>query len=397
MIIVEGKHNYAKIFTDTPGDKVVRQIQELCDQEFTRGEKIRIMSDCHVGVGSTVGTTMTITDKVVPNIVGVDVGCGVSVAFIKQYKNEIIFEKLDDTIRKHIPNGFDVRPKSERHEYSNLVMIDDVRAPIDKERALNSIGTLGGGNHFIELNQVSDDTVALVIHSGSRNLGKQIASYYQNKAYEELTNNYEEKKELIERLKKEGREKEIQAELNKLKKPKINKQLAYVQGESFKNYLHDIKIAQHFAELNRLAMLDIITKHMNWEVFDYFSTIHNYIDTKHMILRKGAISAQKGERVIIPLNMRDGSIIAIGKGNRDWNYSAPHGSGRLMSRKKARENISLGAFEKEMTGVWSTSVKESTLDEAPMAYKRKEEIFEYAKDTIDIVQVIKPIYNFKAD
>ncbi len=372
MIEIQGKYNTAIIFSDDYQENAVAQVQELCDHEFTQGEKIRIMPDYHPGVGCTVGTTMTITDKVVPNLVGVDIGCGMSVAFIKKNKDEINYDELDDVIRKKVPSGFNVHPKSGRHRFVEKINLDDIYAPFDMERALNSIGTLGGGNHFIEVNEVSDDTVALVIHSGSRNLGKQIADYYQNVAYDELMSSGDEKRK------------------------KIKKALAYLENESFKQYLNDMSIAQKYAELNRRAMIDIIVSNMGWEVVDSFSTIHNYIDMEHMILRKGAISAQKGERVIIPINMRDGSIIAYGKGNPDWNYSGPHGAGRLMSRTQAKKNVSMKDFQEAMKDVWSTSVKKSTLDESPFVYKDMNDIIKNTKDTIEIDQIIKPVYNFKA-
>ena len=252
------------------------------------------------------------------------------------------------------------------------------------------------GNHFIELNEWSENQVALVIHSGSRHLGKQIAEYYQNRAYDELMEKWHEQQQEIERLKKEGREEELAALKESSPKEPVPKDLAYLEGDSFREYLHDMKIAQYFALVNRKAMVQTIVEHMGWKVVDRFTTIHNYIDMEHMILRKGAISAQKDERVIIPMNMRDGSIIAIGKGNPDWNYSAPHGAGRLMSRKQAKKKLSMKEFKKEMKDVWSTSVTPSTLDESPMAYKPMEEIIKFIKDTVTIERVIKPLYNFKA-
>lgn len=397
VIEVKGKYNTAIVFSDDYQEDAIAQIRELCDQEFTKGEKIRVMPDYHPGAGCTVGTTMTITDKVVPNLVGVDIGCGMRVAFIKKNKDEIDYAQLDEVIRKKIPSGFNVRSKNSRHPFVQRIDLTKIYAPFDMERALNSIGTLGGGNHFIELNEVSDDTVALVIHSGSRNMGKQIAEYYQNLAYEELMDISKRKQELKERLIKEGRcEEEIEEELKKIKKPDIKKSLAYLENESFKHYLNDMSIAQKYAELNRRAMVDVIVSNMGWEVVDSFSTIHNYIDMEHMILRKGAISAQKGERVIIPMNMRDGSIIAYGKGNPDWNYSGPHGAGRLMSRSKARKTVSMKEFQQAMKGIWSTSVKKSTLDESPFVYRDMDEIIKNTKDTIEIAQIIKPVYNFKA-
>lgn len=251
------------------------------------------------------------------------------------------------------------------------------------------------GNHFIELNEWGDK-VALVIHSGSRHLGKQIADYYQNRAYDELMEKYQKQKQLLEKLKKEGRVEDTQSLQEELPKEGIAKDLAYLEGDAFKEYLHDMKIAQYFALVNRKAMIQVIVEQMGWRVIDSFTTIHNYIDMEHMILRKGAISAQIDERVIIPMNMRDGSIIAIGKGNPDWNYSAPHGAGRLMSRRQAKKKLSMKEFKKEMSSVWSTSVVPGTLDESPMAYKPMEEILAQIKDTVTIERIIQPLYNFKA-
>lgn len=401
MIEIVGSYNRAKIFTNKADEQTKKQVLELCNQPFTEGEKIRVMPDCHVGIGCTIGTTMTITDKIVPNLVGVDIGCGVAVAFIPLNKEEVPFEKLDEVIRMKIPSGFSVHSAANRHPFVEQIDFDEIYAPYDVERAKNSIGTLGGGNHFIELNEVSDDLIALVIHSGSRNLGKQIAEYYQNLAYDKLVeaNFQEEKEKLVLQLKTEGRERDLKRELKKLRKQisKLNRNLAYLEGESFTMYINDMKIAQRYADVNRKAMVDIIVKNMGWKIVDSFTTIHNYIDMEHMIMRKGAISAQKGERVIIPMNMRDGSLIAYGKGNPDWNYSGPHGAGRLMSRRAAKEQVSMKEFKRSMKDVWSTSVTEKTIDESPMAYKPIAEIMESVEEAIEIKQIIRPIYNFKAN
>lgn len=395
MIELTGKYNRAKVFTDQLEEVAEAQIKELCDQEFAKNSKIRIMPDTHAGVGCTIGTTMTIQDKIVPNLVGVDIGCGMAVAKLKIDRASLNFDELDETVRKFIPSGFSIRDKA--HSYKEQIDLDEVKASINKKRAEHSIGTLGGGNHFIELNEAADGSVYIVIHSGSRNLGAQVAEYYQTLAYDNLVNIDGIKKEMIAKLKEEGRHAEIQASLKNMELPKINKELAYLESQGFKDYMHDMKIAQQYAYLNRLAMIDVIVTKMNWAVLDQFTTIHNYIDMENMILRKGAISARKGERVIIPLNMRDGSIIAFGKGNDDWNQSAPHGAGRLMSRTKARKTISLKDFESAMKEVWSTSVKNSTLDESPFAYKPMEEIIKHTAETIDIAEIIKPLYNFKAN
>ncbi|MEM5009117.1 RtcB family protein [Niallia taxi] len=396
MLEIQGKYNYAKVYTDKVEETAMAQILELCDQEFTKGTKIRVMPDTHAGAGCTIGTTMTITDKIVPNLVGVDIGCGMEVAVIDKNKTEVNFDQLDEVIRKHIPSGFSTRESSQFHPYSKRVDFRNVVAPFNLQRAKSSVGTLGGGNHFVELNEM-DDKIVLVIHSGSRNLGKQIAEHYQNLAYNELLSLHQERQGLIDELKAEGRESEIEETLKALKRPYVKKDLAYLQGKSFEHYMNDMKIAQHYALLNRKAMVEEITSRMRWNIAESFTTIHNYIDMEQMILRKGAISARKDEKVIIPMNMRDGSIIAIGKGNKDWNESAPHGAGRLMSRTKAKELVSLEQFKDVMKDVWTTSVNESTLDESPMAYKPMEDIVKHTDDTIEIVQVIKPLYNFKAN
>ncbi|RVT66964.1 RtcB family protein [Niallia taxi] len=396
MLEIQGKYNYAKVYTDKVEETAMAQILELCDQEFTKGTKIRVMPDTHAGAGCTIGTTMTITDKIVPNLVGVDIGCGMEVAVIDKNKTEVNFDQLDEVIRKHIPSGFSTRESSQFHPYSKRVDFRNVVAPFNLKRAKSSVGTLGGGNHFVELNEM-DDKIVLVIHSGSRNLGKQIAEHYQNLAYNELLSLHQERQGLIDELKAEGRESEIEETLKALKRPYVKKDLAYLQGKSFEHYMNDMKIAQHYALLNRKAMVEEITSRMRWNIAESFTTVHNYIDMEQMILRKGAISARKDEKVIIPMNMRDGSIIAIGKGNKDWNESAPHGAGRLMSRTKAKELVSLEQFKDVMKDVWTTSVNESTLDESPMAYKPMEDIVKHTDDTIEIVQVIKPLYNFKAN
>ena len=395
MIQVQGKYNGAKIFTDNVEETAMGQIIELCNQEFVKDSKIRIMPDTHAGAGCTIGTTMTIQDKIVPNLVGVDIGCGMEVAIIDKNKDEINFDQLDTTIRNFIPSGFSIRAYG--HALSRKADFRDVRAPFNLDRAEKSIGTLGGGNHFIELNESPEGHIVLVIHSGSRNLGKAIAEYYQNRAYEELMSVKDDQLKIIEKLKAEGRQHEIHEALRGIKKPKIKKELAYLEGQGFKDYMNDMKIAQIYAELNRKAMVDEIVTRMGWKIIDNFTTIHNYIDMENMILRKGAISAQKNERVIIPINMRDGSIIAYGKGNPDWNFSGPHGAGRLMSRSAAKKAINLEDFKETMQNVWTTSVDESTLDEAPFAYKSLGDIVDNIGDSLDIVQIIKPIYNFKAN
>ncbi|MED3379602.1 RtcB family protein [Bacillus tropicus] len=395
MLNLRGKYNEAKVFTNNVDETATGQIIDLCNQEFVKDSQIRIMPDTHAGAGCTIGTTMTIQDKIVPNLVGVDIGCGMEVVVIDKKKEEINFDCLDETIRKFVPSGFRIRDKE--HRFSKMIDFDGVRAPFTLQRAQKSIGTLGGGNHFVELNEDDKGNVYIVIHSGSRNLGKQIAEYYQNFAYEQLIDVTSMKDEIIKRLTEEGRAKEIQETLRGIQKPNIRKELAYLEGQGFKDYMNDMNIAQKYAALNRKAMIDEIVTKMDWKITDQFTTIHNYIDIENMILRKGAISAQKDERVIIPINMRDGSIIAFGKGNPDWNFSGPHGAGRIMSRKKAKESLSLEEFQNTMKEVWTTSVVESTIDEAPMVYKPMDEIIENTKETIDIKHIIKPLYNFKAN
>jgi tRNA-splicing ligase RtcB (3'-phosphate/5'-hydroxy nucleic acid ligase) len=398
MIEVRGKHNSAKIFTDKVEETAMSQIIELCNQEFTKDSQIRIMPDTHAGAGCTIGTTMTIQDKIVPNLVGVDIGCGMEVAIFDIDKSEVNFDQLDETIRKYVPSGFSVHNGPLMYSRSVVEhLVDNVRAPINDNRAKLSIGTLGGGNHFIELNEVGDGKVALVIHSGSRNLGKQVAEHYQNIAYERLINTKDEKQRIVEELKAAGREKEIHEALRGVKAPKIKKELAYLQGQDFEDYMHDMSIAQRYAQINRKAMIYEVVKRMGWQLVRNFTTIHNYIDMENMILRKGAISAQAGEEVIIPINMRDGSIIAKGKGNPDWNYSGPHGAGRIMSRSKAKKNLKLEDFQDSMKGVWTTSVDANTLDEAPMVYKPIAEIMGNIQDAVEVKQIIKPLYNFKAN
>lgn len=394
MIEIRGKYNTAKVFTDTVEEGAIAQILELCNQEFVKGSSIRIMPDTHAGAGCTIGTTMSITDKIVPNLVGVDIGCGMET--IKLRNKEMDLEKLDRVIHQFIPSGFDTRKK--QHPYAEKIDFDALacRKHVNLERAKLSVGTLGGGNHFIEVNRDKDGDLYLVVHSGSRHLGKQVAEYYQELGYKQLADRNKEKSELAQRLRVEGREKDIQKEMEKLSLTKVNKQLAYVQGKSYEDYLRDMKIVQQYAVFNRKAMVDEMVKRMDLEVVEQFTTIHNYIDVENMILRKGAISAQKGERVLIPINMRDGSLICIGKGNADWNYSAPHGAGRLMSRSKAKEMITLEEFRKTMEGIYSTTVNKSTLDECALAYKPMEEIVSNIQDTVEILDIIKPVYNFKA-
>lgn len=394
MIELNGKYNTCKVFTDIIDETAISQIINLLNQPMSEGQTIRIMPDVHAGAGCTIGTTMTITDKVVPNLVGVDIGCGMET--IKLKETHIELQKLDKLIYEKIPSGFNVR--SDVHRYFSQIDLSKLYCYhyINAGRAELSLGTLGGGNHFIEADKGEDGSIYIVIHSGSRHLGVEVANYYQEEAYRRLQKNKSAVDELIIKLRSEGREKEIQSEIAKIKPVNVPKQLAYCEGELFEQYIHDMKIVQEFAMLNRKAMMDEIIKGMHIHVADQFTTIHNYIDLDNMILRKGSVSAQNGEILLIPINMRDGSLICRGKGNPDWNCSAPHGAGRLFSRSAAKENFTVSQFKKEMQGIYTTSVSSATLDESPMAYKSMDDIVNNIKDTVEIVEVIKPIYNFKA-
>lgn len=398
MLELQGKYNTAKIFTDVVDEASIAQVIQLCNQEFTKGSRIRMMPDIHAGAGCTVGTTMTITDKVVPNLVGVDIGCGMETVRLRETRIEL--QKLDKLIYSKIPSGFAIREKP--HRFIERIQLESLFCfrQINHLRAEKSLGTLGGGNHFIEVDRDEEGHLYLVVHSGSRHLGLEVAGYYQNEGYQRLNGSSKADQELlIAQLKEAGREKEIQKALKKLKNTKrtdIPKPLAYVEGELFQQYLHDMKLIQEFARLNRQAMVDELVKGMGLHVEEQFTTIHNYIDTDAMILRKGAVSAKAGEQLLIPINMRDGSLICEGLGNQDWNDSAPHGAGRLMSRSAAKGQFTVSQFKKEMDGIYTTSVSKSTLDECPMAYKRMEDITSNIGDTVKILKVIRPIYNFKA-
>ncbi len=398
MIEIKGKYNEAKIFTDVVDNASVAQVLELCNQEFAAGSRIRLMPDIHAGAGCTIGTTMTITDKIVPNLVGVDIGCGMETIRIRE--SHIELQKLDKLIYEKIPSGFGIRSKV--HPYLKQVELGELCCAkhVDIPRAEKSIGTLGGGNHFIEADKDDEGNLYIVVHSGSRHLGVEVAKYYQEEGYKVLNGTDDASIEaMIAQMKQEGRQKEIQKEvkrLKNLKQTKIPKALAYLSGELFEQYLHDMKIVQQFAALNRRAMMDEIVKGMKLHVEEQFTTIHNYIDTDRMILRKGSVSAQSGEKLLIPINMRDGSLICLGKGNEDWNFSAPHGAGRLMSRAEAKQSFTVSEFKKQMADVYTTSVSKSTLDECPMAYKDMKAILDNIGPTAEVVRTIRPIYNFKA-
>ena len=399
MFEIKGNVNTALCYAKVVEEEAIDQIRRMCDYEFTQGSKIRIMPDVHAGKGCTIGTTMTIADKAVPNIVGVDIGCGMYT--VNLGKSDIDFEKFDEAAH-FVPSGKNVWEG--RQERFDLTVLRCYRSLKNTKWLERSLGTLGGGNHFIEIDEAQDGTKYLVIHSGSRNLGKQVADIYQqlaidlNKGKETY---FQERDEIIRTYKAAGRRKEIQAALEKISWQKreatMPEDLCYLYGTYFEDYLHDVEICQRFAKRNREKMAEILLNRTGMNGTDAFHTIHNYIDTDEMILRKGAIAAHDGEKVLIPINMRDGSVLAVGKGNAEWNYSAPHGAGRLMSRTKAKESLSMEEYKKVMEGIYTTSVNEETLDEAPMAYKSLEDIIDVIKESVDVIDIMKPIYNFKAN
>ena len=398
MIEVRGKYNEAKIFTDVVDNASVSQVIELCNQEFAAGSRIRLMPDIHAGAGCTVGTTTTVRDKIVPNLVGVDIGCGMEVIRIREEYIEP--QKLDKLIYEKIPSGFSIRSKP--HRFLDMVDLDALCCidHINRPRAEKSMGTLGGGNHFIEADKDDEGHIYIVVHSGSRHLGLEVAKYYQEEGYKVLNHSDDASlQQVIAEMKRAGKQKDIEKTVKKLKNVKqtaVPRELAYVTGELFERYIHDMKIVQQYAALNRQAMIDEIVKGMKFHAEEQFTTIHNYIDTDNMILRKGAVSAQKGEKLLIPINMRDGSLICEGKGNEDWNCSAPHGAGRLMSRAAAKQSFTVSEFKKQMAGVYTTSVNKGTLDECPMAYKGMQDILDNIGPTAEVLKIIRPIYNFKA-
>ena len=378
-----------KIFAHTIEEEALQQIHKLNECEAYKDSTIRIMPDAHAGKGCTIGSVIQFKDKVVPCTIGVDISCGMLVTELG--KVDIDLAELDRVVNEKIPSGFNIHDKAVA--CFNLDFVADIK---DKDYLLRSIGTLGGGNHFIELDADDEGNKYLVIHSGSRNLGVQVCNYYQNIAIRKLSDNGAERKEIIEKLKKEGRQREIKEALRNIPRIVTENDLAYIEGDDLSDYLHDMLSCASYAKLNRETMATIICNSLGLEPKEQFTTLHNYIEIWSNTIRKGAISAQIGEKVIIPMNMRDGSLICIGKGNEDWLCSAPHGAGRLMSRKKAKETLSMDDFKQSMDGVYSTSVCYDTLDEAPMAYKTKEEIMDCIKPTVDVLRVIKPLYNFKA-
>ena len=399
-IEIKGKVNTALCYAKVVEEEAIGQIRRMCDYAIAEDSKIRIMPDVHAGKGCTIGTTMTITDKVVPNVVGVDIGCGMYT--VNLGKDDVDFEKLDEAAH-FIPSGREVwEGRQERFDLTDLHCYRELK---DAKRLARSLGTLGGGNHFIEIDEATDGTKYLIIHSGSRNLGKQVAELYQKLAIN-LNRGFGEylkkRDEIISSYKEQGRRSEIQSALKQLQwqvyesPVSIPEDLCYLEGKYLEDYLHDVEICQVFARRSREKMAEIILERTRMNGCDAFHTIHNYIDTDEMILRKGAIAAHKGERVLIPINMKDGSILAIGKGNPEWNYSAPHGAGRIMSRTKAKNELNLDEYKQAMKGIYTTSANENTLDEAPMAYKSLESIIDVIRESVDIIDVMKPIYNFKA-
>ncbi len=400
MIEIKGKMNTALCYAKVVEKEAIEQIRRMCDYPMTEGSQIRIMPDVHAGKGCTIGTTMTINGKAVPNVVGVDIGCGMYT--VNLGKADIDFEKVDEAAH-FIPSGRDIWDgRIERFDLTDLACYRQLK---ETKRLAKSLGTLGGGNHFIEIDEASDRTKYLVIHSGSRNLGKQVAELYQKLAVN-LDRGYgeylEKREEIIHTYKEQGRREEIQEALKQLhfkvyeSEPTMPEDLCYLSGRYLEDYLHDVVICQTFAKRNREKMAELLLERTGMTGGEAFHTIHNYIDTEEMILRKGAIAAHKGEKVLIPINMRDGSVLAVGKGNPDWNFSAPHGAGRLMSRTDAKAKLSMKEYEESMKGIYTTSVNEYTLDESPMAYKSLDDIIDVIKDSVDVIDIMKPIYNFKA-
>ena len=412
MKVIEGKYNTAKIFTDRCDQATAAQVTNLLNQPCVQGAQIRIMPDCHAGAGCVIGTTMTIRDKVIPNLVGVDIGCGMLATRLKEKRIDL--PKFDSVSQAEIPAGMNMR--STPHRLADTVSAEDLacfhkpNCRVSSEVFALSLGTLGGGNHFWELDRDEEENIWLVVHTGSRRCGKDVAEYYQRAAYEDLNALGEKRKaevaaqreDFILKMRSEGREKDISKLLAEwqaqIPEPEISVpyEVAWCQGSLFDDYIHDMRIMQQYAVLNRRVITETILKKCKLHAVDQFETVHNYIDTEHMILRKGSVSAREGERLLIPINMRDGALICLGKGNPDWNESAPHGAGRLMSRTDARSSISMKEYKDAMKGIYTTCINKGTLDESPMAYKPMDEIVANIEPTAQIVSRLKPIYNFKA-
>lgn len=405
MQTLKGKYNYAKVFTGNLDDETYSQVIELLNQEFVKESKIRIMPDCHAGAGCVIGTTITIHNKIVPNLVGVDIGCGMLTINLGQRKIDL--EALDNFIRKNIPSGMNVYKEVQELDVdiSKLKCYQELG---NYKYYYQSVGTLGGGNHFIEICVDEENNNYLIIHSGSRNLGNKVAQYYQEKAIRYIQNKVfnleEESQELIRQYKSLGLERQLSKELKKLKKKKVDlpipRDLCYLEGQDMKDYLFDMHISEKYASENRYRIAYKILNFLNIDLgvcLEVFETIHNYINMDDMILRKGAISAYKNEKVLIPINMRDGCIIGLGRGNPDYNYSAPHGAGRIISRREAQRVINLDNYINSMKGIYTTSVNHHTIDEAPFVYKPMDEILNNITETVEVLKIIKPIYNFKAN
>ena len=409
MIEIKGQYNSAIIYQSEIDDATRDQVQTIVNQPFVEGETIRIMPDCHAGAGCVIGTTMTLTNgRVCPNLVGVDIGCGMYLVSLKGIKEEDIdFKALDEFVETHIPTGRNIH-EERKAKFPDILNLKCYRELKDASKFERAIGTLGGGNHFLELDKDTEGTIYFVVHTGSRNMGKQVADYYQDLAdgvcNRQLDAYFVEKANLIETYKAEGRKTEIQAALKALTQKykentnKVPKDLAWLEGDHLNDYLHDMDICQRYAQLNRETICREICRFfgIDFDTAGKLETIHNYIDLKQKMLRKGSIDCSEGKGVIIPVNMRDGSIIAVGKGNKDYNCSGPHGAGRLLSRNQAKENISLEDFEKSMEGIHTSCVSYDTLDESPMAYKSIESVLPWIKETADVVDIIKPIWNYKA-
>ena len=401
MEIINGKYASAKIFSNSVEKYAITQIENICNNEVAKNAKVRVMSDVHPGLICPIGFTMTLenlendkTGRILPNLVSVDIGCGVTIAKITKSRG-IEFKKLDSVIRNCVPSGFNIRKNPHRFSFDLEFSKLKCQKHIFKEKAVLSLGTLGGGNHFIEIDKSRDNEIFITVHTGSRHLGKEITDFYLN----------EGRKILREKACEKGFENSIEIPPD---------ELTYLEGNLMKDYLEDMKFAQNFAELNRLAIIDEIAKGMKWKIDESYSCAHNYIDfgeeqskcddikntngtfSSVPILRKGAISSQKGERVIIPVNMRDGVILGVGKGNEDWNFSAPHGSGRIMKREDVKKSFTVNAFKKWMEGIYSSCIEKGTLDEAPFAYRRIDEIAKAIEPTVEVTKILKPIYNFKA-
>ena len=394
---IKGKYGTAKIFTNLVDDETIKQVYGLLNSPISQNANVRIMPDCHAGAGCVIGTTMQITDKVCPNIVGVDIGCGVFTVYLGE--NDIDLQKLDQFIKQNIPHGFGVNEEEDEFVKRFVKALKCYDSLTNKDRIYKSLGTLGGGNHFIEIDIDDEGGKYLLVHSGSRNLGLQIAKFYQNEATKLLKQkDNEEVKIIIETLKSQNKHNEIAETLkNRVYKREWAKELDYLEGEMLNNYLNDMQLVQTFAYLNRETIARKISSYLKIGITLDFDTVHNYIDTATMILRKGAVSAEECKPLIIPINMRDGALICEGKGNVDWNYSAPHGAGRVLSRSQAKATLTEKEFVETMEGIYTTTANINTIDEAPMVYKPIESIIENIGDTVEIVKIIKPIYNFKAN